>query len=163
MEKERLKFCVERFDHYYDSVNNKSAVFLGLSTFIVGGLVTAYQSVLELVDCGIVIHGLMLCCIGLGLAIMIMVVIASTPYLAAGMNSMHFFGSISKMDREEYCNRSSLLALEEHELLDLRAQVHQLSCGLTDKFSKLKWAGILFTIQFILFIPLILLIVFNLK
>ncbi|TJZ63309.1 hypothetical protein FAZ15_03245 [Sphingobacterium olei] len=163
MEKDRLKFSIERFDHYYDSVNNKSAVFLGLSTFVVGGLVAAYPSLLQLVDCGIFVHILMLCTIGLGLAIMIVVIVASTPFLATDGNSIHFFGSISKMSREEYCEQSSLPNLEEDELHDLRVQVYQLSCGLTDKFNKLKRAGRLFTIQFFLFIPLILLIIFNLR
>lgn len=163
MEKDRLKFCIERFDHYYDSVNNKSSVFLAMSTFIVGGLVAGYPSVLTLVNCGILVHLLMVGCIGLGLAIMIMVIIASTPFLKEGESSVHFFGSISKMDKEDYCKKSSLLNLEEEELIDLRIQVHQLACGLTNKFNKLKWAGRLFTIQFFLFIPLIILIIFNLK
>lgn len=163
MERERLKFCVERFDHYYDSINNKSAVFLGLSTFIVGGLVAAYPSILSLVNCGYFVHVLMLSVIGLGLAIMIIVIMASKPYLTTDTNSMHYFGSISCMAKDEYSNRSGTACTEEEELIDLRAQVHALSCGLADKFKKLKLAGTLFTIQFCLFIPLVLLIVFNLK
>ncbi len=43
MEFERLIFCINRYDHYYDSVNNKSNVFLVISTFIVGGLITANE------------------------------------------------------------------------------------------------------------------------
>lgn len=163
MEKERLKFCIKRFDHYYDSVNNKSAVFLGLSTFIVGGLVAAYPSILSLVNCGFFVHVLMLSVIGIGLGIMIIVIMASTPFLTTDTNSLHYFSSISCMTKDQYCNRSSTTCTEEDELIDLREQVHQLSGGLNNKFKKLKWAGKLFTIQFCLFIPLILLIVFNLK
>jgi len=163
MEKERLKFCIERFDHYYDSVNNKSAVFLGLSTFIVGGLVAAYPSVMNLVNCGAPVHIMMLVVIGLGLAIMIIVVMASTPFLTANTDSIHYFGSISCMTKDQYCNKSSITLTEEDELTDLREQVHQLSCGLTNKFKRLKLAGRLFTLQFYLFIPLVLLIICNLK
>lgn len=163
MEKERLKFCIERFDHYYDSVNNKSAVFLGLSTFIVGGLVAAYPSILNLVNCGFFLHIMMLSVIGLGLGIMIVVITASTPFLVTTIDSIHYFGSISCMTKDQYCNKSSTQCAEEDELIDLRGQVYQLSCGLAGKFKKLKWAGKLFTIQFYLFIPLILLIISNLK
>lgn len=163
MEKDRLKFCIERFDHYYDSINNKSAVFLALSTFIVGGLVAAYPALLERVNCEILVHTLMIINIGIGLSIMIMVVGASTPFLAIGTESMHFFGSISKMSAGDYCDKSCNLNSGEEELKDLRLQVHQLSRGLTNKFTKLMWAGHLFKIQFFLFIPLILLLISNLK
>lgn len=163
MEKERLRFCIGRFDHYYDSVNNKSAVFLGLSTFIVGGLVAAYPSVLKLVNCGVLVHLVMLSVIGLGLATMILVIMASTPFLTTDTDSMHYFGSIACMTKDAYCNKSASSFTEEDELTDLRAQVHQLSGGLFSKFKRLKLAGRLFTIQFYLFIPLILLIVYNLK
>lgn len=163
MEKDRLKFCIERFDHYYESINNKSAVFLGLSTFIVGGLVASYPSILGLANCGLLVHIMMLSVIGLGLAIMIIVIMASTPFLTADTSSIHYFGSISCMTKEQYSLRSATKDSEEAELTDLRAQVHQLSCGLADKFNRLKWAGELFVIQFYLFIPLVLLIVFNLK
>ena len=163
MEKERLKFCIERFDHYYDSINNKSAVFLGLSTFVVGGLVAAYPSVLSLANCSLFVHLNMLSVIGLGIATMIIVIIASTPFLSRSTESMLYFGSISCMTKEQYHVKSGTVCSEEDELIDLRTQVHQLSCGLAYKFKQLKLAGALITIQFCLFIPLILLIVCNLK
>ena len=163
MEKERLKFCLERWDHYYDSVNNKSAVFLALATFIVGGLVAAYPSILQLVDCGIVAHSLMILLIGLGVANMIVVVMASTPFLTNDVESLLYFGSVSCMSTKEYYQKSLAGCTEEQELKDLRDQAHQLSKGLAKKFKKLKLAGRLFTVQFFLFIPLIIVIIINLK
>jgi len=56
MEKERLKYNIDRFDAYYNSVNSKCGVFLALSTFIVGGLATAYSPIIKAVDCGWCIH-----------------------------------------------------------------------------------------------------------
>lgn len=162
MEKERLKFCIERFDHYYDSVNNKSAVFLGLSTFIVGGLVTAYPSILSLVDCGFLVHSMMFSVLALGITIMITVVMASTPFLSDKTDSLHYFGSIACMTKAQYDKHGSECT-DEDELNDLRTQAHQLSCGLNKKFKRLKLAGSLLTIQFCLFIPLIIIIVTNLK
>ncbi len=162
MEKERLKFCIERFDHYYDSINNKSAVFLALSTFIVGGLVAAYPSILSLINCGLFIHIAMLSVIGLGVAIMIIVIIASSPFLTIDDRSLHYFGSIASFSKNQFSDKSGAFTNED-ELTDLRSQVYQLSCGLSNKFKRLRIAGGLFTIQFCLFIPLILIIVFNLK
>lgn len=162
MEKERLKFCIERFDHYYDSVNNKCAVFLGLSTFIVGGLIAAYPSFLEKVNHNLWVHLFMGALISLGLAIMIIVIQASTPFMSKGTGSLHYFGSISSLDLFTFEQRSSGCQ-DADELKDLLAQVHQLSHGLTSKFQKLKLAGLLFTIQFYLFIPTLILLLTNLK
>jgi len=163
MEKERLKFCIGRFDQYYNSINNKSAVFLGLSTFIVGGLTAAYPSLLKLASCGFCIQGLLIALIGLGVAVMIVVILASTPFLSPGIESLLYFGAISCMALDNYCAKSASPCTEEDELADLRIQVHQLSTGLTIKFRRLKTAGILFTVQFFLFIPLIIIIICNLK
>jgi hypothetical protein len=163
MEKERLKYCIDRFDHYYDSVNNKSSVFLGLSTFIVGGLVAGYFVIDPVVNCGFWVHALMTILIGLGVATMIVVIRAATPFLSKDTDSLHFFGSIGCMDAPDFCVKSARLSNEEDELIDLRNQVHQLARGLRGKFRKLKVAGVLFTIQFFLFIPLFIIILCNLK
>ena len=163
MEKERLKYCINRFDQYYDSINSKSSVFLALSTFIVGGLVAGYFAMGTYVSCGVWIHALMSLLIGLGVAIMIIVVLAATPFLTKDRDSLHFYGSIACMDATGFCNKSATPCTDEDELKDLRNQVHQLATGLTGKFKKLKTAGILFAIQFYLFIPLFLMILFNFK
>lgn len=163
MEKERLKYCIDRFDHYYDSVNNKSSVFLGLSTFIVGGLVAGYFLADQFVDCGFWAHLLMIVLIVLGVVTMIIVVMAATPFFGKDTNSLHFFGSIGCMDINGFCTKSEQTVDDDTQLKDLRHQVHQLACGLQSKFKKLKIAGILFTIQFYLFLPLFIIIIFNLK
>lgn len=163
MEKERLKYCIGRFDHYYDSVNNKSSVFLGLSTFIVGGLTGAYFSIGPYINCGFWTHALMIILIGLGITIMITVVVAATPFLGNNSNSLYFFGYIACLDSPDFCLKSSTPCTDEDELKDLRNQVHQLAKGLKGKFGKLKIAGMLFTIQFCLFLPLVLMILCNLK
>lgn len=163
MEKERLKFCIERFDSYYDSVNNKSSVFLAVSIFIVGGLVASYPSILNLVNCGLCVHLIMISAIGLGLATMIIVIMASTPFLTNDSDSLYYFGSIACLTQDQFCVKSGPNFTDEDELSDLRNQVHQLSRGLKMKFTRLTIVGMLFTIQFYLFIPLILIIAFNLK
>lgn len=163
MEKERLKYCIDRFDHYYDSVNNKSSVFLGLSTFIVGGLVAGYFLLDDYVNCGFWAHILMIVLISVGVATMIIVVTAATPFFGKDTDSLHFFGSIGCMEIDGFCTKSEEMIDADTELKDLRIQVHQLACGLQGKFKKLKIAGILFTIQFYLFLPLFIIIICNLK
>lgn len=163
MEKERLKYCIDRFDHYYDGVNNKSSVFLGLSTFIVGGLITGYFAVRPYINCGFWMHALMVILIGLGVAVMIIVVMAATPFLGKDIESLHYFGDIACLKGPDFCAKSATPCTDEEELEDLRNQVHQLAIGLTGKFNKLKTAGILFTIQFCLFVPLFFTTLCNLK
>ena len=163
MEKERLHFCIGRYDHYYDSINNKSSVFLGLSTFIVGGLVAGFFALPDFTDCTPWICILMTLLILLGIFIMIIVVLASTPFLGKGNTSLLYFGSISCHSHDDFCQKSQTPGTGYDELADLRTQVHQLASGLSSKFYKLKIAGILFAVQFTLFIPLFLLIINNLK
>ncbi|MCQ6960405.1 Pycsar system effector family protein [Mucilaginibacter aquariorum] len=162
MEKERLQFNTQRFDTYYDSVNNKCAVFLALSTFIVGGLATAYSPIINAVNCGRCIHLLMSSLIGIGVIIMIIVIRASTPYLDSKKKSLLYFGCIAAMDRETFISKSKGSSGED-DLTDLRNQVYDLATGLKLKFVRLRWAGWLFTAQFILFIPLLITLIYNLK
>jgi len=160
MEKERLRFCIERFDHYYDSVNSKGSVFLALSTFVVGGLITIYPTIIEKISekllGNILISGL----IGIGISIILILVNAAIPYLVNQKASIHYFGFISNLAEDDFGQRSKELN-SEIELEDLRSQVYQLSKGLSKKFKNLRIAGILFIIQFSLFIPLIFLMITN--
>lgn len=162
MEKERLLFSIQRFDTYYDSVNNKCTVFLALSTFIVGGLVTAYSSIIEAVDCGKFIHLLIYSVIGIGVLIMIIITFASTPFLDSEKKSLLYFGCISAMSRDCFITKSNGSS-EEENLNDLRNQVYDLATGLRQKFTKLRLAGRLFTLQFILFVPLLIVLIYNIK
>jgi len=105
----------------------------------------------------------MIALILIGIVIMIIVILAATPFVSKDTDSLHYFGSISCQSHEEFCTKSIECISEEDELKDLRMQVHQLACGLSSKFYRLKMAGILFTIQFTLFIPLLMLVIHNLK
>jgi len=161
-EKERLKFTIERYDHYYDSVNNKCAVFLALSTFIVGGLVAGYPTFLANVTSSFWVHLSMGLLLSVGLGIMILVILASTPFLTNDKDSFLYFHAVSSQSVSVFAHRSGACT-EDEELQDLRIQVHHLATGLTAKFKKLRIAGVLFTIQFILFIPTLLMVIVNLK
>lgn len=162
MERERLRFCIERFDHYYDSINNKSSVFLGLGTFVIGGLIASYPYLHEHVTCTTTLLVLLSISIALAFSAVIVVITASTPFLSNGKDSMYYFYSISTKKRDAFIHDSKHIE-EEDDLLDLRTQVHELALGLNKKFSRLRIAGIIYTLMFASLIPLVILILINFK
>jgi hypothetical protein len=162
MEKERLEFTMGRFDHYYDSINNKSIVFLTLELFITGGLVTAYPTLLAKVNCGTCLHLLMGCILSAGLAIMLIVAWIATPFFGKSTGSLLFFKNIAEQPSNVFEQRSQNETVTSAKD-DLRRQVYELACGLSRKFRKMKTAGVLLIIQIALFIPLITMIIIYLK
>lgn len=162
MEKERLKFCIERFDHYYDSINNKSSVFIGLGTFVVGGLIASYPYLQEHVYCSSTLLVLLSISIALAFSAIIIVISASTPYLSKEKSSLYYFYSIAEKKKEIFIDESKQIG-EEEELIDLRFQVYGLASGLKKKFIGLRIAAILYTLMFVSMVPLIILILINFK
>lgn len=162
MEKERLKFCIERYDHYFDSINNKNAVYIALGTFLVGGLLTCYSYFLKNVNMSTEIEYLYGISVSLGALALIIVTISSIPYLSKADSSKLNFNSIASVEKDLFFSESGNLKKED-ELSDLRSQVYLLAVGLKRKFNRLKIAGILYVSMFITLIPLIILIIKNFK
>lgn len=162
MEKERLHFTIERFDHYYDSVNNKSNIVLGFGTIIFGSLITVYPALSDKVEFTWLMHSLLILTCGLGFVAMMILIFASIPHSKSNGKSVHFFHSISKMGKIDFFNKSEKLS-EEDELKDLRTQVFHLSNGLTSKFKQLRIAIYCIVFQMILLIPYIILILTHIK
>ncbi len=162
MEKERLKYCIDRYDHYYDSINNKSAVFLAIGTFIVGGLMACYPSLKEHVNLTLLIQINQILAIVFGFAGLLIVLIAVTPYYSQPNTSMFYFNSIASMNEKTFSDKSIDYS-DEDELSDLRIQVHSLASGLKKKYQRLKIAGLLYTLMLFTLIPLFIQIITNLK
>lgn len=162
MEKERLKFTIERFDHYYDSVNNKSNIVLGFGTLIFGTLVAVYPSLTTVVEFNTIMYVNFGVLITLGFASMLTLILTSIPHLKSNGKSIHFFQSIASMGKTDFMTKSKGINPED-ELKDLRKQVFHLACGLTKKFKRLRSALILLVMQMILMIPYITLIITHLK
>jgi hypothetical protein len=162
MEKERLLLCISRYDHYYDSVNNKSNVLLSLGIFIVGGLVAAYPFVMEKVTCNNWLHFLMGTLITLGVSNLLILTWTSLPFLSKNKTSLLYFGSIAGMVASDFLSKSSARTYDE-ELQDLRLQVHSLASGLRSKFRRLEVVGFLLIVQVIFFIPLVAYIIKHVK
>jgi len=159
---EHLKFCIERFDHYYDSVNNKSALFLAVNTFIVGGLMAIYPSIQTAFDCGFWINGNFTAIVFSGLISILFTLSAGIPFLAKPSKSHLYFESIARFSLADF--KASVSALNAQELQnDYTEQIHQLSIGLRNKFIRLRWAGYLIFLEFILSIPFIIILMNNIK
>jgi hypothetical protein len=160
MEKDRLEYSINRFDHYFDSVNNKSAVYIAINTFITGGIIallTQTEIVCEMSTMGKISIGLLLF---IGILSLIILSIASIPFFSKKPDSLYYFGAISEMKQSEF-NEISKHYSDKEELKDLRSQVYILSKGLTTKFSRLKLAGILLVVQFFLLLPTLYFILIN--
>lgn len=162
MEKERLKFCIGRYDHYYDSINNKSNVLLALGVFVTGGLVALYPFLVDKVNCTLCVFLMLGIEISLGLAAVLVTKTATTPYLSSGTDSLHYFGSVAQLSTQQFTTLSEQMT-ETQEIADLRCQVSALAKGLAVKFTRLRVASILIIIQFALFLPLLILLLTNLK
>ncbi len=49
MEKKRLLYTINRFDQFYDNVNNKTAIYIAINTFIVGLLLAVFNNMDEFI------------------------------------------------------------------------------------------------------------------
>lgn len=161
------RFMIQRFDHYYDSVNNKGAFYIGLNTFIFGGLCVGYLNLCDKITPSYGFWALF-CGIALFNALSIFLTVSAImPFLTDNRNdnktpSLIFFGGIAKHElsyfKEKFHNAETQTVLD-----DLVEQVHCLATGLSSKYKNLKNASHFIVAQFFLMFPLFYLIIKNLK
>lgn len=160
-EKDRLLYSISRFDHYFDSVNNKSAVYLAMNTFLLGGIITGYISVQEHVCQLRTLFNILLTIeMLLGIIGLLIITAASIPYFSKESDSLYYFGGIGSMSKEKFFECSKDLGKKD-ELRDLRNQVHTLSQGLNMKFTRLKISGWLIFSQFVILSFIIFILIIN--
>lgn len=162
MEKERLKFTINRFDHYYESVHTKGNIVLGYSTLVFGSVIAYYTSIKDDIIFTTTFSSLFTIMLLLSLASIFVVVFSSLPYLKTSGKSVLFFLSVSNMKRSDFFKKTKRMK-EDAELSDLRRQTFSLACGLKKKYAFLKVSLILILIQIILVFPLILTTFLNLS
>lgn len=155
MEKQRLEYTVNRLDHYYESVNNKTAVYIAINTFITGGTITLLTQIQGLIDKENWLLFFLAAIIALGVCSLVVLALASMPYFSpkSEVESLYYFASIGQKEPKEFFELSKNQT-NKGNLKDLRNQVFILSKGLKSKFRKLKWACGLLIIQFVLLAPL---------
>ncbi len=164
---EHAKFLIERFDHYFDAVNNKGAFYIGLNTFIFGGICIGYLSLHSQVETNIIFWGLFTGFVVSNLLSVFYTIMALMPFLKDNhtneqKSSLIYFGSIGK-HQLSYFKEKYHEATETSVLEDLIEQSHCLATGLRRKYHSLKRAGWFVFFQFIIMLPLLFFIVKNLK
>ncbi|MDP1814029.1 MAG: DUF5706 domain-containing protein [Leadbetterella sp.] len=138
-----LKHTIDRYDHYYDSINNKGNLYLTLNTFLLGGMITGYYSIKDSITNQYIITvfiwlGLIFCLLSLGFTLL-----AIIPYLNKQSDSINGsiinFGNVSNISFESF-KQMYVNVTDEKRYEDYLHQVYLLACGLQKKFSRLKTA-----------------------
>lgn len=138
---DELKFSIGRFDHYYDSVNNKGNLYLAVNTFILGGAIGGYAALDNVYH----FNGWFLVLL---IAVLLSNVIsvgytlgAIKPFLKKknGSRSMIYFRDIDNASEVTIGDFWSNLT-EEKMIDDLLVQYKILAGGLTRKFVRLQYA-----------------------
>lgn len=161
-EKERLNFNVCRFDHYYDSINNKIAVYITINTFLLGGVAGMYLTINEKILYFRQEYEFLIIWVSiLGLLTILALIYSSLPYLSHKSSSLYYFGTIASNTLERYVERSKKNE-EAEDVEDLREQVYYLSKGLVKKYKIIRWAGCSMLSQIMILIG-IAIIIFNNK
>ncbi|NCU05593.1 MAG: hypothetical protein GXC73_16605 [Chitinophagaceae bacterium] len=149
---DELKFTIGRFDHYYDSVNNKGNLYLAVNTFALGGVIAGYVALNDKYDMNVWMLLLLVAVLVCNLGSILFTLAAINPFLKKKMDgeSMLYFGDVKNASKEainEYWSK----VIDGQMLDDLLAQYKNLSHGLDNKFIWMQSATLLIAFQ-ILFI-----------
>jgi hypothetical protein len=164
---EHIKFIIQRFDHYYDTVNSKGAFYIGLNTFIFGGVCVGYTSLYKTIIPNlwvwVCLIPLVICCF---LSILFTIA-AIKPYRKDNhannsTPSLMYFEGIAK---HEFSYLQEKINAQDQEQInnDALQQMHSLARGLTSKFANLSIASTFLQAQFAVLLPLFFIIIKNLK
>ena len=163
----RSELIFSRFDKYLEIVNTKGTLYLAINTFFIGAVIANIDKLnasFELTEEVITFIGffLAICLTSTGF-----VLLAINPFLNSGTkngsaSSIFYYGSVAAYEKETFINRLHNISPEELKE-DVGNQLYCLAEGLKSKYEKLKWAGRLVLIEFILLIPLTILLASHLK
>lgn len=140
---EMLKHTMDRYDHYYDSVNNKGNLFLALNTFLLGGIITGYYGIQEGIgeryNILLFVWLALICCLlSMGFTLW-----AIFPYLNKNIDKVYgsamYFGEVSHLTLTDFKKRYEQMT-EYKKYEDYLQQVHLLALGLQKKFFRLQIA-----------------------
>jgi hypothetical protein len=164
---EHIKFIIQRFDHYYDTVNSKGSFFIGLNTFILGGVCAGYITLYQSLHPGFFIWTFLVLLIVSSILSTILTIAAIQPYSKdnhanTDTPSLMYFGGIARFEltflKQKFHEQTS-----ERIDDDAIEQMHSLAIGLKGKFNKLKIASYFLILQIFMLIPLFFFIIKNLK
>ncbi|NNV53867.1 Pycsar system effector family protein [Limnovirga soli] len=151
---EHTKFLIERFDHYFDSVNNKGAFYIGLNTFIFSGISIGYTSISNNIEKTCIFWLFLISIFSLCILSIIYTLRAITPFMKDNHAnddkvSLIYFGGIAKYELGRFMEKYEG-ETESSIILDMTRQAHSLAKGLATKFNFLRIAGFCLLSQFVL-------------
>lgn len=159
---ELLKFIIGRYDHYYDSVNNKANLYLALNTFLLGGLATVYYGLGQQAGISRPCFILMTIMLILNVWSITVALMATKPYNNTVTDnkdgSLIYFGDVADYPanmHEKLFNDYN----EDRQYKDLVTQTHLLAIGLKRKFKFMGTATYLLAGQILLTLIIFLLII----
>jgi Family of unknown function (DUF5706) len=137
---EELKFTIARFDHYYDSVNNKGNLYVAINTFILAGAITGYVTLDAKHHFAILILILFIITIVSNFVSFCFTLAAIKPYFnKVTSKSLIYFYDIANLNDSQFkLIWENLNDKNWHD--DLVKQSKRLSEGLSNKFQLLKIA-----------------------
>ena len=141
MEKpEKITFIINRLDHYIESTNSKANFLLALNAVIIGALLNNYFTNPKI--CNSTFQICVFVTLFTGFVSFIFTILAILPYTNSentkNTKSLFFFNDIICYRREDYVQFLKNQDVEA-EFFDLASQAHDISKGLSRKFSFVKW------------------------
>lgn len=149
---ENLKFIIGRYDHYIESTQTKSNVYISLNTAVIAGVITII-SALELNKMCIELNIILLLIAILAVIGIVMALVAVKPNLLnkKSQDSIIFFNDVSSYKCKEFLSKVKNIE-EDGFLTDMSIQAHNLASVLSKKYCLIKWVGKLIKLEFILLI-----------
>lgn len=148
---ETLKHSIDRYDHYYDSINNKANLFLTLNTFLLGGIITGYYSIKTTIDGKFDIMFFVSIALISCFASIFYTLWSIIPYLNKQSDSINgsqlSFGNVANVSMTSFKQMYDSVT-EEKIYEDYLEQAHLLAKGLQIKFCRLRTATYLLGICF---------------
>lgn len=152
---EKVKFTINRLDHYIESTNSKANLVLACNAVIFGGVLTGFAFGNK-VDLSCFQEKSLLITIVSGLISCTYVILAVLPYTKSKgtetNKSLFFFKDIISYKQKDYINFLNDQS-EFAEFNDLATQVHNISKGLNQKFNRMR-VGVYFLLVEILAVTL---------
>lgn len=145
---EHLKYILERYDHYIESIQSKSNLYIGLNTLIMGGIITLLTNI-NSCKMNFILSAIVMIIAFMSIISILITLFAIKPHLSSGSsnNSIVFFNNVSKISYDKYLESIDNVT-DEIFKNDMVNQVHCVATGLTNKYRNLSKVSWLLTIQF---------------
>lgn len=162
---EQSRFIINRFDHYFDSINNKGVFYITINTFLLGGLLSQIGVIIKSGNDSWWIYTLVSGFILMNVSSTILTILSINPFKGPkcdGPSSLIYYSDIACKDLNSFKTEYEAQT-EEFMKSDFTTQVHQLAGGLKTKFDRLRYAGVLLLFEFVLLIPIIVITILSVK